>query len=89
MTNDLFSPVTLGEIALKNRVVMAPLTRNRAGEGGVPLKPKTVPKALWRGLVGEGRFCRETSPFCRGGDFCRDASLWVRKERNAHLEGIG
>lgn len=36
MTNDLFSPVTLGEIALKNRVVMAPLTRNRAGEGGVP-----------------------------------------------------
>lgn len=36
MTNDLFSPLTLGEIALKNRVVMAPLTRNRAGEGGVP-----------------------------------------------------
>lgn len=36
MANDLFSPVTLGSIALKNRIVMAPLTRNRAGEGGVP-----------------------------------------------------
>ena len=36
MSNDLFSPVTLGSIALKNRMVMAPLTRNRAGEGGVP-----------------------------------------------------
>lgn len=36
MTMDLFSPVTLGSIALKNRIVMAPLTRNRAGEGGVP-----------------------------------------------------
>lgn len=36
MALDLFSPVTLGTISLKNRVVMAPLTRNRAGEGGVP-----------------------------------------------------
>jgi N-ethylmaleimide reductase len=33
---DLFSPVKLGDIDLKNRIVMAPLTRNRAGEGGVP-----------------------------------------------------
>ena len=36
MALDLFSPVKLGSIALKNRMVMAPLTRNRAGEGGVP-----------------------------------------------------
>ena len=36
MALDLFSPATLGTIALKNRMVMAPLTRNRAGEGGVP-----------------------------------------------------
>lgn len=36
MKNDLFSPVKLGAISLKNRMVMAPLTRNRAGEGGVP-----------------------------------------------------
>ena len=36
MTLDLFSPITLGAISLKNRIVMAPLTRNRAGEGGVP-----------------------------------------------------
>lgn len=36
MALDLFSPATLGSIHLKNRIVMAPLTRNRAGEGGVP-----------------------------------------------------
>lgn len=36
MALDLFSPVSLGAIALSNRMVMAPLTRNRAGEGGVP-----------------------------------------------------
>ena len=33
---DLFSAGQLGSIALSNRIVMAPLTRNRAGEGGVP-----------------------------------------------------
>ena len=36
MSLDLFSPVKLGAISLNNRIVMAPLTRNRAGEGGVP-----------------------------------------------------
>jgi 2,4-dienoyl-CoA reductase-like NADH-dependent reductase (Old Yellow Enzyme family) len=33
---DLFSPVTLGDLPLANRVVMAPLTRMRAGSTGVP-----------------------------------------------------
>ncbi|MFM9836419.1 MAG: alkene reductase [Methylophilaceae bacterium] len=36
MMTDLFSPIKLGNIAMQNRMVMAPLTRNRAGEGGVP-----------------------------------------------------
>lgn len=34
--SSLFSPVTLGELELPHRVVMAPLTRNRAGKGFVP-----------------------------------------------------
>ena len=36
MNQDLFSPIELGGLRLANRVVMAPLTRNRAGEGGAP-----------------------------------------------------
>ncbi len=36
MTIDLFTPVKAGSLELKNRIVMAPLTRNRAGEGNVP-----------------------------------------------------
>ncbi|MGY1497053.1 alkene reductase [Streptomyces sp. QTS52] len=32
----LFSPVTLGKIELANRIVMAPLTRVRAGSSGIP-----------------------------------------------------
>ena len=35
-TVDLFSPITIGPLTLRNRMVMAPLTRNRAGEGNVP-----------------------------------------------------
>ena len=33
---DLFAPYQLGPLPLTNRLVMAPLTRNRAGEGQVP-----------------------------------------------------
>ena len=33
---DIFSPVSLGPYQLPNRIVMAPMTRNRAGKGNVP-----------------------------------------------------
>ncbi len=32
----LFDPLQMGSIALANRIVMAPLTRNRASPGQVP-----------------------------------------------------
>ena len=34
--SNLFTPVEVGPLALRNRVVMAPLTRSRAGPGNVP-----------------------------------------------------
>jgi len=34
--SDLFTPVSLGPYQLSNRIVMAPMTRNRAAEGNVP-----------------------------------------------------
>lgn len=36
MALDLFSPIKLGPYELPNRIVMAPLTRSRAGNGNVP-----------------------------------------------------
>jgi N-ethylmaleimide reductase len=37
MTNiDIFSPLRLGPLQLPNRIVMAPMTRNRAGRGNAP-----------------------------------------------------
>jgi N-ethylmaleimide reductase len=35
-TAELYTPITIGPNRLRNRIVMAPLTRNRAGEGNVP-----------------------------------------------------
>lgn len=40
MTNKLFEPVTIGKLALANRIVMAPLTRNRS--------PESIPNDLNR-----------------------------------------
>lgn len=34
--NDLFAPVKVGPYELKNRIVMSPMTRSRAGRGGIP-----------------------------------------------------
>ena len=36
MQPNLFTPVQVGELSLPHRIVMAPLTRMRAGEGNVP-----------------------------------------------------
>lgn len=36
MTDKLFTPLTIGTMTLPNRLVMAPLTRNRAAAGNVP-----------------------------------------------------
>ncbi len=36
MTATLFTPLTVGDLHLPNRVLMAPLTRSRAGAGNVP-----------------------------------------------------
>lgn len=41
-TMSLFEPYSLGELRLRNRVVMAPMTRNRA--------PGNVPRRLEHGL---------------------------------------
>ncbi len=59
MTTDLFSPITLGSIAMQNRVVMAPLTRNRAGEGNVP---QDINVTYYAQRAGAGLIITEATP---------------------------
>jgi N-ethylmaleimide reductase len=50
---DIFAPYTLGPLQLKNRIVMAPLTRSRAGEGNVPssMAPTYYSQRAGAGLI--------------------------------------
>ena len=55
----LFDPIQMGDIALANRIVMAPLTRNRAIEGNKP-GPLTV--EYYRQRASAGLIIAEASP---------------------------
>ncbi len=50
---DLFTPLALGGLTLPNRIVMAPMTRNRAGEDNVPtaLNAKYYTQRAGSGLI--------------------------------------
>ncbi|HQR60243.1 MAG TPA: alkene reductase, partial [Methylophilaceae bacterium] len=52
MSLDLFSPVKLGRTELKNRIVMAPLTRNRAAMPGNLPQDMNVPYYAQRACAG-------------------------------------
>lgn len=47
----ILSPIQLGPYRLPNRMVMAPLTRNRAGQGNVP-QPLNVEYYMQRASAG-------------------------------------
>ncbi|NIZ91082.1 alkene reductase [Kineococcus rubinsiae] len=56
---NLFSPVALGDLQLPNRVVMAPLTRLRSGEQGVPgpvVAEQYAQRASFGLIVAEGTY---------------------------------
>jgi N-ethylmaleimide reductase len=55
---DLFSPLTLGALELPNRIVMAPMTRSRAGEGNVP---HALNAEYYRQRAGAGLIVTEAS----------------------------
>ncbi len=73
MTAKLFEPVQLGDIQLANRVVMAPMTRSRAGPGDAPtaLNVEYYRQRASAGLiVSEG-----VQPSANGKGYCRTPGL--------------
>lgn len=61
---DVFSPYTLGSLHLKNRMVMAPLTRSRAGEGNVP---SPIAATYYSQRAGAGLIITEATQAGAGG----------------------
>lgn len=89
----LFTPLTLGELQLANRVVMAPMTRNRADDDGVPgeLMVRYYAQRADAGLiVAEG-----TWPSRSGQAYCRQPGIatpqqidgWRRVTDAVHARG--
>jgi len=63
-TTDLFAPITIGDLKLKNRIVMAPMTRSRADERHAP----TAMTALYYAQrAGAGLIISEGTPPDRMG----------------------
>src|SRR5579885_2117436 len=91
--NDLFSPVRLGQYTLNNRIVMAPLTRNRASEDGIPttmMAEYYAQRASAGLIIAEGT---NVSPQARGyantpGLFClAQIEAWQEITRAVHARG--
>ncbi|GAB5451911.1 MAG: alkene reductase [Halioglobus sp.] len=71
---DLFSPLRLGALALKNRVIMAPMTRSRADKNAVPTD---VMVDYYRQRAGAGLIVSEgIAPSAAGLGYCRTPGLF-------------
>ena len=90
---DLFSPVDFGSLHLANRLVMAPLTRVRAGEDGVPtdlIVEYYEQRASLGLIVTEGTFTsQEAKGFTGQPGIVTDAQQagWARVAEAVHAAG--
>ena len=91
--NSLFEPPTLAGLALQNRIVMAPLTRNRADVMGVP---KPFVRDYYAQRAGAGLIISEgTQPSFAGQGYCRTPGIhtpeqvaaWKRVTDAVHARG--
>ena len=77
MTTTLFTPVTLGKLQLKNRIVMAPLTRCRATDNA----PNSLMKEYYRLRADAGLIIAEgTSPSPNGLGYARQPGLFSKEQ---------
>tara|TARA_R110000823_G_scaffold130015_7_gene257829 strand:+ start:4096 stop:5157 length:1062 start_codon:yes stop_codon:yes gene_type:complete len=78
---DIFSPVTLGALTLRNRVVMAPMTRSRSGVDGVPTD---VMVDYYSQRAGAGLIVTEgIAPSADGLGYCRTPGLYSAEQVGA------
>jgi len=89
----LFDPVQLGDLKLANSIVMAPMTRSRAGDGDVPTD---LMVEYYRQRANAGLIVAEgTQPSVNGKGYCRTPGIYTpaqiagwRKVTDAvHAEG--
>ncbi len=76
--SDLFDPVGLGPYTLKNRIVMAPLTRSRADDAGVPgeLQATYHSQRATAGLI----VTEPTNISAQGKGYIRTPGIWSSEQ---------
>lgn len=93
MSADLFAPFTLGDITLVNRMVMAPLTRNRADANGLATP---IMETYYRQRASAGLIVTESVPvseqavgypFTPGIYTDAQAASWLRVTDAVHSAG--
>ena len=78
---DLFTPVNLGALALRNRIVMAPMTRSRAAEGALPT---AVMADYYRQRASAGLIISEgIAPSADGIGYCRTPGIYNQSQVDA------
>lgn len=78
---DLFTPLELGELRLANRIVMAPMTRSRAGEGAMPTE---LAVEYYRQRASAGLIVTEgIAPSADGLGYCRTPGLYNQGQVHA------
>lgn len=78
MKVSLFDPIQLGELALANRAVMAPMTRSRANAGDVP---SDLNVEYYRQRASAGLIITEgTQPSKNGKGYCRTPGIYTEAQ---------
>ncbi|HEX7887708.1 MAG TPA: alkene reductase [Phenylobacterium sp.] len=74
MSSKLFTPVSIGALRLRNRIVMAPMTRSRAGADGAPsdLVPLYYAQRASAGLI----ITEGVSPSAIGRGYLMTPGIW-------------
>lgn len=92
-TEPLFSPIQIGAIELANRIVMAPMTRNRAGVDGIPndlMVEHYAARAEAGLIVAEGTWPSVTGQaYCRqpGIETAEQVAAWRKVTDAVHANG--
>ncbi len=74
----LFDPIQIGDLTLKNRIILAPLTRSRAGEGRVP---RAINVEYYRQRAGAGLILTEATAISpQGVGYADTPGLWSEEQ---------
>ncbi|KAJ7448243.1 NADH:flavin oxidoreductase/NADH oxidase [Mycena galericulata] len=87
--SQLFQPITVGQISLKHRVVLAPLTRLKGDSNHVPLLPLVKDYYTQRGSTpGTLLITESTIIAAKAGGYPNMPGIWNQKQINAWKEVV-